>query len=220
MSKNIKDLARRLFQLAPDDVVALHNVDITVRERGKVVQREQSHNIVTNIGRQFLAEVIASDASAPAIVRHQNTVVRYMGFGIGGARQLSSLANNPPFSVDYPGANTQTDTDLTVTGIQRPVRVTAAPTWMKEIAAPSTFPTATSVRFTAEFVEAEINYGGYASVPLSEIGLYTSAADPALPNGAAGVYPGAGGLMIAYDNFNPIHKTGAFSIEVQWEFRF
>lgn len=220
MSKNIKDLARRLFQLAPDDIVALHNVDITVRERGKIVQREQSHNIVTNIGRQFLAEVIVSNSSSPVIARTQDTVVRYIGFGIGGARQLSSIANNPPFSGDYPGTNTQTDTDLTVTGIQRPVRVTAAPTWMKEIAAPATFPSATSVRFTASFVEADINYGAYASVPLSEIGLYTSAANPSLVNGAGGAYPGAGGLMIAYDNFNPIHKTGAFSIEVQWEFRF
>ena len=220
MSKNIKDLARRLFQLAPDDIVALYNVTLTKRERGKIVQREESHNIVTNIGRQFLATVIVSNTSSPVITRAQDTVVRYIGFGVGGARQLSSIANSPPFSVDYPGANTQTDTDLTVSGIQRPVRVTSAPTWMKEIAAPASFPTATSVRFTADFVEADINYGTYASVPLSEIGLYTSAADLALPNGAGGAYPGAGGVMIAYDNFNPIHKTGAFSIEVQWEFRF
>lgn len=215
MSKSLRYLA-----LPPDAIIGLTNIELDVRERGKIVRRERTHNIVTNIGRQFLAEVIVSNAPAPTITRAQNTVIRYIGFGIGGSRQNSSIANNPPFSVDYPGANTQTDTDLTVTGLQRPVRVTAAPIWMKEIAAPSTFPTATSVRFTAIFTETDINYGGYASVPLSEIGLYTSAASPALPNGAAGAYPGAGGLMAAYDTFNTIHKSGIFSIEVRWEFRF
>lgn len=215
MSKSTRFLA-----LPPDAIIGLTNIELDVRERGKIVRRERTHNIVTNIGRQFLAEVIVSDVAAPSITRHQNTVIRYIGFGIGGSRQNSSIANNPPFSVDYPGSNTQTDTDLTVTGLQRPVRVTAAPLWMREIVAPSTFPTATSVRFTAIFSETDINYGGYASVPLSEIGLYTSAADPSLPNGASGAYPGAGGLMAAYDTFNTIHKSGIFSIEVRWEFRF
>lgn len=206
--------------LPPDAIIGLHNIELDVRERGKIVQRERTHNIVTNIGRQFLAEVIVSDAAAPTIVRHQNTVVRYIGFGIGGARQNSSIANSAPFSVDYPGSNTQTDTDLTVMGIERPVQVTSAPLWMREITAPATFPSATSVRFTSVFIETDLNFGSYSSVPLSEIGLFTSAANPALPNGTTGVYPGAGGLMIAYDTFNTIHKSGVFSIEVRWEFRF
>lgn len=212
--------ARRFLTLPPDAIIGLVNIELDVRERGKIVQRERTHNIVTNIGRQFLAEVIVSDAPAPTITRHQNTVVRYIGFGIGGNRQNSSIANNPPFSTDYPGANTQTDIDLTVTGLQRPVKVTNVPLWMREITAPSTFPTATSVRFTSIFTETDINFGSYLSVPLSEIGLYTSAANPALPNGASGVYPGAGGLMIAYDTFNTVHKSGLFSVEVRWEFRF
>ncbi len=212
--------ARKFLTLPPDAIIGLVNIELDVRERGKIVQRERTHNIVTNIGRQFLAEVIVSDAPAPTIVRHQNTVVRYIGFGIGGSRQNSSIASSAPFSVDYPGVNTQTDTDLTVTGLERPVRVTAAPVWMREITAPATFPTSTSVRFTTVFIETDLNYGAYASVPLSEIGLFTSAADPALPNGTSGAYPGAGGLMIAYDTFNTIHKSGVFSIEVRWEFRF
>jgi len=196
------------------------NIHLLLKRNGYVVQEERTHNIVTNIGRQFLAEVIVSTAAAPVIARQQNTVIRYIGFGIGGNRQNSSIAANAPFSTDYPGTNVATDTDLTVTGLERPVRVSAAPVWMKEIVAPPTWPTATSVRFTAVFSETDLNYGAYASVPLSEIGLFTSAASPALPNGAAGAYPGAGGLMAAYDTFNTIHKSGAFSIEVRWEFRF
>lgn len=206
--------------MPPESIIGLFNIELDVRERGKLVSREKTHNIVTNIGRQFLSEVIVSSTAAPVITRAQDTVVRYIGFGIGGDRQNSSIANSSPFSVDYPGVNTQTDTDLTVSGLERPVRISGAPLWMREIAAPATFPTATSVRFTAVFTETDLNYGSYASVPLSEIGLYTSAADPALPNGASGAYPGAGGLMIAYDTFNTIHKSGVFSIEVRWEFRF
>lgn len=201
-------------------IEASTNIEIDVRERGKLVRRERSHNIVTNIGRQFLAEVIVSSVVAPTITREQDTVVRYIGFGIGGSRQTSISADNPPYSADYPGSNTQLDTNLVITGIQRPVKVNATPQWMTEIAAPCTFPTTTSVRFSAIFATTDINYGGYASVPLSEIGLYSSAADPSLPNGAAGTYPGAGGLILAYDNFNTIHKTGVFSLEVRWEFRF
>jgi len=216
----VSKAAKKFLMLPPDAIIGLVNIELDVRERGKIVQRERTHNIVTNIGRQMLAEVIVSDTPAPVITRHQNTVIRYIGFGIGGSRQNSSIANSAPFSTDYPGVNTQTDTDLTVTGLQRPVKVTSAPLWVREITAPSTFPTATSVRFTAIFSETDINFGSYASVPLSEIGLFTSAADPALPNGASGVYPGAGGLMAAYDTFNTIHKSGLFSIEVRWEYRF
>lgn len=203
----------------PETVQARTNIEIVVRERGKIVQRESTHNIVTNIGRQFLCETIVSSVAAPGIVRGQNTVVRYMAFGIGGHRQNSSSADAVPYSTDYPGLNTQTDTDLTVSGLQRPVR-TAAGVWMKEIAAPASFPTATSVQFDAVFSSTDINYGSYAAVPLSEIGLYSSAADPTLPNGASGIYPGVGGLILAYDTFNTIHKTGLFSIHVSWQWRF
>lgn len=214
-------MKKRFLTLAPDSIIGLVNIDIDVFERGKIVQRERSHNIVTNIGRQFLSEVIVSDTPSPTISRHQDTVVRYCGWGIGGNRQVSpSIANNTPFSTDYPGSNTQTDTDLTVSGLQRPIRVTGAPLWMREIAAPATFPTATSVRFVTSFSETDLNYGSYASVPLSEIALFSSAANPALPNGASGSYPGAGGLILAYDTFNTINKTGVFSVEVRWEFRF
>lgn len=212
---------KRFFTLPPESIIGLVNIEIDVRERGKIVQRERTHNIVTNIGRQFLAEVIVSDTPSPLVTRHQDTVVRYCGWGIGGNRQVSpSISDVPPLSVDYPGLNTQTDTDLTVSGLQRPVRVTAAPLWMREIASPATFPTATSVRFVTTFSETDLNYGPYISVPLSEIGLFSSAANPSLPNGASGVYPGAGGLILAYDTFNTINKTGLFSIEVRWEFRF
>lgn len=198
------------------------NLEIDLIDRGKRKRwHQRTHNIVTNTGRQFLAEVITASAFGPSsFVRTQDTCVRYIGFGIGGARQSNPSAASPPLSVDYAGTNLQTDTDVTVAGLERPVRVTSAPLWMREISTPGTFPSATSTRFIAVFSSADLNYGSYTSVPLSEIALYKSSADPSLPNGSAGAYPGAGGHTIAYDTFNPIEKTGVFSIEVRWDWRF
>ena len=52
--------SKKTFVLPPDAIIGLVNIEIDVRERGKLVQQERTHNIVTNIGRQFLAEVIVS----------------------------------------------------------------------------------------------------------------------------------------------------------------
>jgi hypothetical protein len=195
------------------------NLTISLRTKdGWDVWHRNTHNIVTNTGRQFMAEVISPMDGTFA--RTQDNVVRYIGFGIGGSRQTDPGASAPPLSVDYAGTTTQTDDDVTVSQLERPVMVTSAPLWMREIAVPVSFPSATSARYVADFVGSDINFGAYAAVPLSEIGLYKSSADPALANGGAGAYPGATGHMIAYDTFTPINKTLPWSIRVTWEWRF
>ena len=50
----------------------------------------------------------------------------------------------------------------------------------------------------------------FLSVPLSEVGLLTAAADP-------GNYANT---LVAYDTFDTISKTSAFDIEVEWTIRF
>jgi hypothetical protein len=221
-----------------EGIDAESNIELIVRERGKIVQREQSHNIVTNIGRQMMAEVIAASAfpTSTTFTRTSDRIVRYIGFGMGGDRQTSPFATAAPFSTDYPGTQLQTDTDLAISGLERPVAISGTintpgvpdpAVWLKEIAAPATFPSATTVRFIALFTPTDINFGTYASVPLSEIGMFSFSSslgksDPVEPNGqgSAGTYPGAGGHIVSYDTFNTIHKTGLFSIEVRWEYRF
>jgi hypothetical protein len=203
------------------------NLEIDLLERGKRRRwHQRTHNIVVNTGRQFLAENITPSSLGPSsFVRTQNTVVRYVGFGIGGSRQNASDALAPPYSSAYPagygGTNVQTDVDVTVGRLERPVKATTGPDlWMREISTPGTFPTAQSTRFIAVFGQTDINFGAFTSVPLSEIGLYKSSADSSLPNGGAAAYPGPTGHLIAYDTFDTIHKTGVFSIEVRWEWRF
>lgn len=195
------------------------NIEIEARERGKLRARRQTHNIVTNIGRQFILEAITAQAfSGGGFTRQNNNVIQYIGFGIGGDLQASNLASTSPLSTDYPGTTAQSDTDLSVVGLERPVRVNADPLWMKQVAAPAIFPTATSVRYEVVFSETDINYGPYDRVPLTEIGMFLSSADPALPNGSAGTYPGAGGFMASYDTFGALEKTGQLTFRVRWTY--
>lgn len=203
------------------------NVELTLTERGKNKQAyvSRTHNIVVNTGKQMILENITpATLFSGGFTRTQNTVIRYIGFGIGGARQTGPNASLSPYSdaysTGYGGTNTQTDNDVTVSRLERPVRVTSAPLFMREIATPGTFDYSSSRRstFIAVFSRTDINYGGFLSMPLSEIGLYGSSADPALPNGGAGAYPGGTGHLIAYDTFDTVHKTGSAALTVRWTF--
>jgi hypothetical protein len=181
---------------------------------------QRTHNIVVNNGRQSILEnIAASSLSVGSFTRTRNTVIRYMGIGIGGNRQLAPEAAASPLADAYPdgygGSNAQTDVDPVVGRIERPIKATAS-LWLKEVAAPATFPTATSVRWQCLFDSADLNLSPYTSIPISEVGLYWSSADPTLPNGGAGSYPGPTGHLAAYDNYFPLYKTAFFSILVRW----
>jgi len=213
-------------------IEAKSNLHITVRERGKIVRRHKGHNIWVNLGRGYLPQLIAYQ-SLPAsgvvspVVAQEDRRVRYLGFGIGGTRQLQlTIANNPPYSNYYPGTNTQTDTDATVVQLERPVRFSspipgspalppydAGDVWLGQVAAPAVHNTATSVTFQRIVSESEISYGPFLSVPLSEIGLFLHSTNPNYIN----VY---NNTFIAYDTFDTISKTSAFALEVLWTIRF
>ena len=207
------------------------NLAISIVRDGVRYQHHKSHNIFLDNGREYLSKVIsASNYSDINGTRGSQQVIQYIGFGIGGTRQTSADAGAAPLSDawngagaeprGYGGSNLQTDIVPALSSLERPVRVSAAPdTWLSEAGA--SYPDATSALFTAEFSSTDINIDGlYASVPLSEIGLYLSDANPLLPNGVVGTYPTVAEHMIAYDTFNPIPKTGQFSIIVDWMLRF
>lgn len=204
-----------------EDFEVKWNVEIIGFERGKrKCLHQRTHNIVVNNGRQFIVEALSA-ASFPGagFTRVQNSVVRYVGFGIGGSRQVAPQALTAPLSSAYPsgygGANTQTDDSLVVSRLERPVKTTNS-LWLKQVAAPPSFPSATSVTWSAMFDAADLNLSPHAQMPISEMGLYSSAADPTQPNGGAGAYPGATGSMIAYDTFTSLYKTGFWSFLVNW----
>lgn len=195
------------------------NLELTFRDRGKIVTRRRGHNIWLNLGREYLASLIAYSSFSP-LTPERDDRVRYMGLGVGGSRQLApGTANTPPIVTAYPGSNAQVDTDPSVLRLERPVRVsggsTAYPgiitdTWLGQVQAPPQHPTTTSTTFRRLFSLLEVSYLPFQSVPLSEIGLFTHAANPNIYNNT----------MIAYDTFDTLSKTDAFELEVAWTIRF
>lgn len=199
-----------------------NNLVLTTRERGKLVSRREGHNIWVDLGREYLASLIAYTSFSPD-VPERNDRIMYMGFGIGGTRQVApALSNVAPMSVAYPGTNTQTDIDPLVTTLERPVRIsggTTAPTdpyaatdvWLGKIQAPSVHAEPNQVMFRRLFTSLEISYSTFSAVPLSEIGLFTSAANPVgEPHNT----------LVAYDTFYTLPKTSSFELEVEWTVRF
>lgn len=207
-----------------DDIEVKSNVFLTARDRGKIVARREGHNIWLNLGREYLAQLITYISYTP-LTPQRNDRIRYMGLGIGGSRQIApAVANASPLGGatppnDYAGTNSQTDEDPLVSRLERPVRLSGSntpypglggDTWLGQVQAPPTHTTATEVTFTRLFTQFEVSYGSYLSVPLSEVMLFTNAANP-------GVYNNTG---VAYDTFDTLSKTNAFELEVAWTVRF
>jgi hypothetical protein len=193
-----------------EDIVVKSNVFITARERGKIVERREGHNIFLDFGREWLAQLIAFESFSPEEFQNDERI-KYMGFGIGGSRQIApDFADTPPLDAYGPvGQFNQTDTDPTVLRLERPVQVTLG-NWVGQVQAPAEHDTPTSTTFKRLFTLEDVSFAPYISVPLSEVGLFLSNANPAF----------FGNNIVAYDTFDTISKTTAFELEVVWTLRF
>jgi len=147
--------------------------------------------------------------------------VRWVGVGTGGVLQ----------SIGTPGGYVELPS---VTGLESPsiVKVSTVGAsneeWLKQAepqAYPADFPDQGTIVFHTLFAETDVSfvhasnptYG--TSVPISEVGLFTSAADPFLSPDITthtGDVPG----MIAYGLLSPIVKTPNVELEVIWEITF
>ena len=193
------------------------NLKITLRDRGKIIARREGHNIWLNIGREYLAGLIGYESFSP-LAPERTDRIRYIGLGIGGTAQLVSPI---PTTIDtaYPGTNNQTDTDPTITGLERPIRLSggsatypgeSGDVWVGQVQAPVTHASATDATFIRAFTGSEVNYAPFLSVPVSEIGLFTNAADPAMYDN----------VPVAYDTFDTLSKTSSFTLQVEWTIKF
>lgn len=211
---------RRGFGLGIDDRVEVKsNLSLTFRDRGKLVARRKGHNIWLNLGREYLASLIAYSSFSP-LTTERDDRIRYMGLGVGGTRQLAlGTANGAPLVTAYPGTNVQVDTDALQTRLERPVRISGSSdpypglggdVWLGQVAAPATHATATEVTFKRLFTQVEVSYSPFLTVPLSEVGLFTAAASVNVYNNTC----------VAYDTFDTLSKTNAFELEVAWTVRF
>jgi hypothetical protein len=202
-----------------DDIEVKTNISLILRERGKVVARRECHNIFLATGSEWLAELVSLQSYSPDVA-YTDHRIKYMGLGIGGTQQLAlDRANNPPITPPYGGTNTQTDEDATVTSLERPVRISgsdapypgiAGDAWVAQLTSSDPVTTPGHAVYTRIFTETEINYGAFDSVPLSEVALFTAAADP----------ENYQNVPIAYDTFDTLSKTAAFVLEAIWTLRF
>lgn len=196
------------------------NLVITARERGKIMARRAGHNIWLDLGRAYLAKLISYSAFGAPDTPEEDNRIKYIGFGIGGTRQTSlSVANSAPLVAPYPGSNAQTDTDPSVTVLERPVRLLGTTTnppydagdvWLGRVQAPVVHSPSGTALFTRIFTSSEISYSTFTAVPLSEIMLFTGAASVNIPNNTG----------VAYDTFDTLTKTSSFSLQVDWEILF
>lgn len=201
-----------------DQIEIKSNLIITARERGKVVARREGHNIWLNLGREYIAQLLSFQSFDPD-VPVRNDRIKFMGVGTGGTRQLAlSTANNTPISPPYTGSNLQDDLTPSVTTLERPVRISGSSTgypgiagdaWVGRIQAPPDLSIGSQVTFSRVFTADEVSYGPFSSVPLSEVMLFTSAADPQN-------YQNTG---VAYDTYDTLSKTVATAFEYQWTIR-
>lgn len=195
--------------LTREYIEAKSNIECIMRERGKIVGRRETHNIFPSIGQEWLAKLVCGETGS---------YINQMGPGIGGSKQNNSYVDAAPLNVYSPvGAYSQTDIDMSVVRLERPVMVTSAVypspplsgTWLKNVATP-THPSPNSTRFVCVFTELELSFSIFSIVPLSELGLFTLDKNSAISSN----------VLVAYDTFAPIPKTTALELEIRWTITF
>lgn len=203
------------------------NLTLTLRERGKLVTQRKGHNIWLDVGREYLASLLCYSSFTP-LVAEQNNRISYIGFGIGGTRQIyPSISNNEPLLSHYPGNNLCTDKDPKLLQLERPVRINwsvgpnppdvggppyiydSGDIWLKQ-AQSVTHPITTVAKYNFLISTTDLNGGYYLAMPLSEIGLFHRGV-------ATNVYNNS---PVAYDTFDTLQKTGSFDLTVSWTIRF
>jgi hypothetical protein len=198
-----------------DRIEIKSNLKLTVYERGKIVTIREGHNIWLDVGREFVLQLMSFQSFNPDVPIRSDRI-KYMAVGIGGTGQKQlAQANVAPLSPPYVGTNVQDDETPTVTTLERPVRISgsssnypglAGDIWAGTIQAPPDLSVGTRAVYRRVFTGLEVSYGPFVSVPISEIALMTSLADP-------GNYLNQ---AVAYDTFDTVSKTGAASIEAVW----
>lgn len=206
------------------------NVFITAREQGKVVYHWAGHNVWTDHGRSYLAQLLALSSLDPDVPIITSSRIKHLQFGVGGVQQgvlPSDVATAYPAGFD-PNATAGNQYDHTypisppISTLERPVRISggsnpygsAAPTdvWLTPPAPPKflvTYPTQTSVsfRFFISGSDGDIVYAPFTSVPVSEAGLVLS--------GDANTHTPYN-LVVAYVDFQPLSITASMEAEIEW----
>ena len=190
-----------------EDIQVVANVELCMRERGKLVQGSQriGHNVFTTTGRNWLSKLMAWQAISTPDVAFTQRRGRWIGVGTGNQLESQNVS-----ALVTPAKATPTDYLMPIESVE--------------------FPTSTSVRFTKEFGLTEITV---ASLPVSvtEIGLFVDVNPVDTIGGVEDVAYAAGTVEttlnpalsvnppVAYKAFDAVTKTIDFILEVKWDLR-
>lgn len=193
-----------MLNLKDDILEVRHNIRVELRERGKLKQLEEGHNVFTNTGRDWLSKLASWQTVGSPDVPFTNRRVRWIGLGTGTQAETASvIALNNAAQV----------TQGIFLGAIQSTNVLSA----------------TSVEFVREFSTSEISIPalGLNVVPLTEAGLYVDVQPASVSTGvqdssAGGVTdttldPSVGiNAPVAYKTYNPVNKTVDFSLIIRW----
>ena len=193
---------------------------------GVTLATRETHNVLTDIGRNWFRDLSASSSYAladanggqiPLADSRTNERPRFIGLGVGGA-----LSSDP---TTYFGTQEELPG---VTAIEDYVQITGT-RYLKELhpqtPASSSFPDSYTLVYIADFLSTEVAFAGNTSksghvvgtsVPVTEAGLYLSAAAPTsnLDNATNTA------RLVAYNIFTPVTVTPNVVLRVEWEFLF
>ncbi|MFZ4580790.1 MAG: hypothetical protein ACOYOB_20605 [Myxococcota bacterium] len=204
------------------------NVRVLVYERQqggalKLVDRRESHNVMTNTGRAWLVQLFGSSNYAALVpTPHTTARLKYVGLGCGGALQTRD-------------GFVATQTELaSVIALENPVPVSAAGAlkqYLKTVdnqqVGTNNFPGIGRTIFYTQFAESEVSFAGNetalgylveTNVPVSEAGLYLSTALPTY-DGVAGKNPLLANELACYNVFEPVAVRPGVVLRLEWELR-
>jgi hypothetical protein len=205
------------------------NVTILVYERSaegpRLVDKRETHNVMTDTGRAWLVQRLGSSNYANAEPTPNTTeVIKYVGLGVGGA-----LQSTPGY------AHAQAEL-AQVTALEDPVcfeKVGSVQTYLKTVKNQTTestfFPGVGRTVFIYDVPESLVSFetntsfGGQTvgtSVPVSEAGLYLSLANTTYDtNNPLVDQPTAPNRLACYNIFDPIVVTPNVMLRILWEIR-
>lgn len=208
------------------------NVTVLVYERTpagpRLIGQRETHNVMTNTGRSWLVQRLgaASYTGSPP-TPNTTEVIKYVGFGVGGALQTTA---------GY--MNTQAEL-ASVVALEDPVpfkKVGDVQTYLETVNAQEVnnlyFPGVGRTVFVYDVPEAYISFAGNESfsalpvgteVAVSEAGLYLSNACPTYDvvngPGPSSVPPTSANRLACYNIFDPIVVTQNVMLRILWEIR-
>jgi hypothetical protein len=150
------------------------------------------HNVLTNIGKEWLAELMAWTTIDDPDVATTNRRIRWIGVGDDSHAMVSEAVETLKSAVTI-----TTGPDVYLAQIDSPV-TTMSPVWVK---------------FTRTLATGELSHSG--NVVIKEAGLYADVSPGSVLSTSSALNP-----VVAYKAFDGLLKSSAFTLDLEWSFRF